>query len=159
MLLTTCKRECGGCTVQALKIVTFTAVNWQRAWGLAPVTLLYVSNVAFALMGLQNLNIPMYNTLKRLTPVIVLITKVFLGVIPLLRHHTVASQINHRNISSMVLTRGRWCVWQAVQTKKSPPQDIAASVILVVAGCVVAGIGDFSFDLKGCDHMALSECS
>ncbi|BDA44780.1 UDP-N-acetylglucosamine/UDP-glucose/GDP-mannose transporter [Coccomyxa sp. Obi] len=98
--------------LKALNIVTFPAVNWQRAWGLAPVTLLYVSNVAFALMGLQNLNIPMYNTLKRLTPVIVLLTK-------------------------------------AVQTKKAPPQDIAASVILVVAGCVVAGIGDFSFDLKG----------
>ena len=68
--------------MQALKIVTFTAVNWQRAWGLAPVTLLYVSNVAFALMGLQNLNIPMYNTLKRLTPVIVLITKVCSQVLP-----------------------------------------------------------------------------
>ena len=44
---------------------------------------------------------------------------------------------------------------QAVQTKKAPPQDIAASVLLVVAGCVVAGIGDFSFDLKGC---AMGRC-
>jgi hypothetical protein len=61
---------------QALSVVSFTALNWQRAWSLAPVTLLYVSNVAFALMGLQNLNIPMYNTLKRLTPVIVLVTRV-----------------------------------------------------------------------------------
>ena len=68
--------ESGTCAVQALKIVEFTAVDWQRAWGLAPVTLLYVGNVACALMGLQNLNIPMYNTLKRLTPVIVLLTKV-----------------------------------------------------------------------------------
>ena len=41
-----------------------------------PVTLLYVGNVAFALMSLQNLNIPMYNTLKRMTPVIILVTKV-----------------------------------------------------------------------------------
>ena len=44
-----------------------------------PVTLLYVGNVAFALMSLQNLNIPMYNTLKRMTPVIVLATKASLA--------------------------------------------------------------------------------
>ncbi len=54
----------------------FPAVHKQRAWSLMPVTLLYVGNVAFALMSLQNLNIPMYATLKRLTPVIVLVTKV-----------------------------------------------------------------------------------
>ena len=54
----------------------FPAVHKQRAWSLMPVTLLYVGNVAFALMSLQNLNIPMYNTLKRMTPVIVLVTKV-----------------------------------------------------------------------------------
>lgn len=64
------------CSMQALQLVQFTALNWQRAYSLAPVTLLYVSNVAFALMGLQNLNIPMYNTLKRLTPVIVLVARV-----------------------------------------------------------------------------------
>ena len=45
-----------------------------------PVTLLYVGNVAFALMSLQNLNIPMYNTLKRMTPVIVLVTKASLAI-------------------------------------------------------------------------------
>ena len=54
----------------------FPAVHKQRAWSLMPVTLLYVGNVAFALMSLQNLNIPMYNTLKRMTPVIVLVSKV-----------------------------------------------------------------------------------
>lgn len=63
-------------TSQTLSIVEFPPVTLQRAWTLTPVTLLYVSNVAFALMGLQNLNIPMYNTLKRLTPVIVLVVKV-----------------------------------------------------------------------------------
>lgn len=60
-------------------LVQFPALHLQRAWSLAPVTLLYVSNVAFALMGLQNLNIPMYNTLKRLTPVIVLVARVSLA--------------------------------------------------------------------------------
>lgn len=53
-----------------------------------PVTLLYVGNVAFALMSLQNLNIPMYNTLKRMTPVIVLATKVSLAGHP----HSAASE-------------------------------------------------------------------
>lgn len=42
------------------------------------------------------------------------------------------------------------CMWQALENKKAPPRAITASVLLVVAGCVVAGIGDFSFDLKGC---------
>ena len=62
----------------------FPAVHKQRAWSLMPVTLLYVGNVAFALMSLQNLNIPMYNTLKRMTPVIVLVTKVHFPRYPLM---------------------------------------------------------------------------
>ena len=62
--------------MQVSGYVYFPAVHKQRIWSLMPVTLLYVGNVAFALMSLQNLNIPMYNTLKRMTPVIVLVTKV-----------------------------------------------------------------------------------
>lgn len=38
---------------------------------------------------------------------------------------------------------------QAVQTKQAPPQAITASVLLIVSGCIVAGLGDFSFDIKG----------
>lgn len=41
------------------------------------------------------------------------------------------------------------CAFQAVQTKQAPPQLITASVLLIVSGCVVAGLGDFSFDIKG----------
>ena len=37
-----------------------------------PVAVLYNLNVAFALASLTNLNIPMYNTMKRLTPSLVL---------------------------------------------------------------------------------------
>ena len=62
--------------VQVSGYVYFPAVHKQRAWSLMPVVLLYVGNVAFSLMSLQNLNIPMHNTLKRMTPVIVLLTKV-----------------------------------------------------------------------------------
>jgi hypothetical protein len=39
---------------------------------------------------------------------------------------------------------------QTVETRKAPPRSITASVLLVVAGCIVAGIGDFSFDIRGC---------
>ena len=38
---------------------------------------------------------------------------------------------------------------QAVQTKQAPPPAITASVLLIVSGCIVAGLGDFSFDIKG----------
>ena len=37
-----------------------------------------------------------------------------------------------------------------MQTKQAPPQAITASVLLIVSGCIVAGLGDFSFDMKGC---------
>lgn len=33
--------------------------------------------------------------------------------------------------------------------RKAPPGDIAASVVLVVAGCLIAGLGDFTFDWPG----------
>ena len=38
-------------------------------------TVLYTANVGFSLFGLKTLNIPMYNVLKRLTPIIVLVVK------------------------------------------------------------------------------------
>ncbi|KXZ51117.1 hypothetical protein GPECTOR_14g98 [Gonium pectorale] len=76
------------------------------------ITVLYTANVGFALFGLKTLNIPMYNVLKRLTPMMILIVK--------------------------AIIRRRW-----------PRPEISASVFLVVAGCVVAGIGDLAFDLMG----------
>lgn len=39
---------------------------------------------------------------------------------------------------------------QAFMQTQAPPWDITASVVLVVAGCLVAGLGDFTFDLAGC---------
>ena len=38
---------------------------------------------------------------------------------------------------------------QACMNKKAPAWDITGSVLLIVGGCLVAGMGDFSFDLKG----------
>ena len=57
-------------------VVSIPPLSMGKAWSLLPVTVLYVSNVGFALLGLQSLNIPMYNTLKRLTPMLVLGAKV-----------------------------------------------------------------------------------
>ena len=44
----------------------------SKAKELAPVALLYTANVGFALASLAKLNVPMYNTLKRATPLVVL---------------------------------------------------------------------------------------
>ena len=65
------------CCSQALRVIQLPPLSAAKAWALLPVTLLYISNVALALLGLQTLNIPMYNTLKRLTPVLVLGAKVW----------------------------------------------------------------------------------
>lgn len=50
----------------------------------------------------------------------------------------------------MVADSSDCCALQASIQRKAPPRDIAASVVLVVAGCLIAGLGDFTFDLKGC---------
>ena len=46
-------------------------MTWQQTKVMIPLALAYNSNVAFALAGLQRLNIPMYQTLKRLTPCVI----------------------------------------------------------------------------------------
>ncbi|EFJ43034.1 hypothetical protein VOLCADRAFT_66339 [Volvox carteri f. nagariensis] len=90
----------------------FPRFSWQTCKRLFWITVLYTANVGFALFGLKTLNIPMYNVLKRLTPMIILIVK-------------------------------------AIYKKRWPRLEISLAVFLVVAGCVVAGIGDLSFDLMG----------
>ncbi|PNW70042.1 hypothetical protein CHLRE_17g703250v5 [Chlamydomonas reinhardtii] len=90
----------------------FPKFSWRTCRRLFWITVLYTANVGFALFGLKTLNIPMYNVLKRLTPMMVLTVK--------------------------SIIRKRW-----------PRLEISLSVLLVVAGCVVAGIGDLSFDMLG----------
>ena len=53
--------------------VAFPPVNVAQAKRLAPVAHLYNANVAFALMSLGRVSVPTYNTLKRLTPAVVLV--------------------------------------------------------------------------------------
>ena len=47
-----------------------------RCRQLLAITTFYVANTALSLGGLSKLNVPMYTTLKRLTPIFVLGTKV-----------------------------------------------------------------------------------
>ena len=61
--------------LRALGLVKFPPLNFQKARALLPVSLLYASNVSCALLGLRLLNVPIYSTLKRLTPMLVLLTK------------------------------------------------------------------------------------
>ncbi|CAG9461052.1 unnamed protein product [Pedinophyceae sp. YPF-701] len=95
-------------------------VTFERCRQLLVVTLLYTANTGFALMGLRTLNIPMYNALKRMTPILVLGFHSYYG-------------------------------------RKRPPLEIVSSVALIVSGCVVAGLGDLTFDLLGYIY-ALSSC-
>ncbi|KAG7672886.1 hypothetical protein Ndes2526B_g08358 [Nannochloris sp. 'desiccata'] len=56
-------------------VIYFPPLNAIKARSLMPLTVLYAGNVSCALLGLRVLNVPMYSTLKRLTPLIVLLTK------------------------------------------------------------------------------------
>lgn len=59
-----------------LGYLDFPRFNMAKCRQLFWITVLYTGNTAFALYGLITLNIPMYSTLKRLTPMFVLLTKV-----------------------------------------------------------------------------------
>ena len=53
--------------------VQFAPITVVQAKKLLPVAILYNANVAFALASLAKVSVPTYNTLKRLTPAVVLI--------------------------------------------------------------------------------------
>jgi len=59
--------------LRAANQVSFPRVNVATAKKLAPVAILYNANVAFALASLSKVSVPTYNTLKRLTPAVVLL--------------------------------------------------------------------------------------
>lgn len=58
--------------LQAAGLVHLPPLSLKKGLSLLPLCVLYNANTALALMGLNSLNIPVYSTLKRLTPVIVL---------------------------------------------------------------------------------------
>lgn len=102
-------------------VLDFPPFSWRTCRRLLGITLLYTANTCLALFGLRSLNVPMYNVLKRLTPMMVLAVK--------------------------SAVRRRW-----------PQPQVSLSVLLVVAGCVVAGLGDLAFDPAGY-LFALGSCT
>jgi solute carrier family 35 protein len=61
--------------LRALGLIYFPPFNATKARVLLPLTALYAGNVSCALLGLRVLNVPMYSTLKRLTPLLVILAK------------------------------------------------------------------------------------
>ncbi|KAG6557127.1 hypothetical protein Mapa_001054 [Marchantia paleacea] len=103
-----------------LTLLSIQPLNLVSVKTLLPVVFFYNANVAFALAGLQALNIPVFNALKRLTPVLIVAAKYFIG--------------------------------DAI-----PSRHVLFSIFLIVAGCIIASLGDLSFDLIGYS-MALISC-
>lgn len=101
------------------KLLVFPGFRWEKAVTLLPVTVLYTANVGFSLLGLRSLNVPMYQALKRLNPVITLTAK-------------------------------------SLMDRQLPAWQVALSVVMIVAGCVVASLGDLTFDLMGYTYALLS---
>eukprot|EP00250_Pteridium_aquilinum_P010403 c19360_g2_i1 orf=470-1543(-) len=103
-----------------LNLLHARPLQLQSARSLFPVVFFYNANVAFALAGLQVLNIPIFNTLKRLTPVLIIAGKFAMG-------------------------------------DSLPPKPVLLSVASIVIGCIIAGLGDLSFDVVGY-FLAFTSC-
>ena len=106
--------------LRAQGAIELAPLSAQRARVLAPVAALYCSNAAFALASLDALSVPLYTTLKRLTPAFVL------------------------------------CVNAA--SGRPPARDIAAAVLVTLAGCVIAGASDLAFDPRAYAY-AIASCA
>lgn len=59
-----------------LKVLPFKRYNYAQAKQFFWISVLYSANTSFALLGLKSLNVPMYNVIKRLTPMVVMSFKV-----------------------------------------------------------------------------------
>ena len=58
------------------RLVCFPGLNGNRCLQLLPLSLAYAAHAATVLRSLRYLNVAIYNTLKRLTPVLVMVIKV-----------------------------------------------------------------------------------
>lgn len=103
-----------------LRIMHARPLQLSSARSLFPLVFFYNANVAFALAGLQALNIPIFNALKRLTPLLIIV--------------------------------GKFAIGEGI-----PSRQVLLSVSTIVVGCIIAGLGDLSFDLLGY-LMALTSC-
>lgn len=64
---------------KAWGLTTVQPLHIKAAKALLPVVFFYNTNVGFALAAVRALSIPVYHVLKRLTPVMVLVGKSFMG--------------------------------------------------------------------------------
>lgn len=64
-------------TLRLLRVIEMRSPDLKSAKSLFWVVFLYNANVAFALAAVQALSIPVYNVMKRLTPVVILTLKFF----------------------------------------------------------------------------------
>eukprot|EP00897_Mesotaenium_endlicherianum_P008855 jgi/Mesen1/7999/ME000425S07197 len=104
-----------------LGLIEVQPLELKAAKNLGWVVFFYNANVAFALAAVQALSIPVYHVMKRLTPVMVLGAKYFIG-------------------------------------DAAPPVQVTLSVLTVVSGCVMSGLGDIAFDPRGY-LWALTSCA
>lgn len=58
------------------RVLTFNPWSFSRFQQLLGISFFYTANTAFALFGLRGMNLPMYTAVKRLTPMVILVTKV-----------------------------------------------------------------------------------
>nr|XP_024379900.1 UDP-galactose/UDP-glucose transporter 7-like isoform X2 [Physcomitrium patens] len=107
--------------MQVSGLTTVQPLQLNAVKNLLPVVFFYNTNVAFALVAVRALSIPVYHVLKRLTPVMVL--------------------------------AGKFLIWG-----NTTSIEIALSVLTVVSGCLMAGLGDLSFDFSGYSA-ALMSCA
>lgn len=59
------------------KTLTFNPWSFRRFQQLLGISFFYTANTAFALFGLRGMNLPMYTAVKRLTPMSILVIKVW----------------------------------------------------------------------------------
>eukprot|EP00878_Enallax_costatus_P013594 GHUV01014213.1.p1 GENE.GHUV01014213.1~~GHUV01014213.1.p1 ORF type:complete len:425 (+),score=77.79 GHUV01014213.1:58-1332(+) len=57
------------------RVLTFKPWSFSRFQQLLGISFFYTANTAFALFGLRGMNLPMYTAVKRLTPMVILVTK------------------------------------------------------------------------------------
>jgi len=85
--------------LRVLNLVSNEPLRFDKAKQILPIALLYSANVVFGLASLSKLNVPMYNTLKRMTPIVVIV----MGVM-------VDGKSPQRNIILAVSTTSLGCI-------------------------------------------------
>ncbi len=136
--------------MKAWGLATVQPLQLRAAKALCPVVFFYNTNVAFALAAVKSLSIPVYHVLKRLTPVMVLIAKFILGGAPPSKEVTLSVLTVVSGWLSF-LFRELCCalsfgfMWKACVLSLLGAEACWCDS----TGCIMAGIGDLSFEWSG----------